>query len=203
MNVYRGMNPDLKYGVMFPPKVSDKFPVSVWGGAGSSFMVSDRSPNKEEAVKFLKWLTEKEQQAYLAQQTKNLPANKEAISAIPDELADFSQAIEYATHPRVWGVGEFPQVIEAFDKGIQSIIIGEKDPGGRCRGGPKDQGTGIGQKKINIRPACLAARPLAFGTKANEIKTYLRKLFIYPPCRYYLFHILSLSLFPGFLFGVV
>ena len=128
VNVYRGMNPLLEYGVMYPPKVSDKFPVSVWGGAGSSFMVSDKSPSKEEAIKFLKWLTEKEQQVYLAQQTKNLPANKEAISAIPDELAEFSQAIEYATHPRVWGVGEFPQVIEAFDKGIQSIIIGEKTP---------------------------------------------------------------------------
>lgn len=133
VNVYKGMNPGLEYGVMLPPVISDEFPQSVWGGAGSSFMVSAKSANKEEAVKFLKWLTDKQQQVYLAQETNNLPANKDAVGVLPDVLAEFSRAIEYATHPRVWGVTEFSRVIEAFDKGIQSIIIGENTPEGIAR----------------------------------------------------------------------
>jgi len=36
--------------------------------------------------------------------------------------------MEYATHPNIWGVSEFSLVIEAWDRGIQSIIIGEKTP---------------------------------------------------------------------------
>jgi ABC-type glycerol-3-phosphate transport system substrate-binding protein len=128
VNVYQGMNPALSYAAMLPPRVSDKFPVSVWGGAGSSFMVHEKSKEKEEAVKFLQWLTDKEQQIYLSEETRNLPANKEAITRISPILAQFSSAIEYATHPRIWGISEFSQVIEAFDKGVQSIIIGEKTP---------------------------------------------------------------------------
>jgi len=128
VNVYEGMNPKLEYGAFLPPKVSDKYPMAIWGGAGSSFMVSGRSKNKEEAVKFLRWLTEASQQAYLAEETNNLPANKETLRRIPDLLSNFAQAMDFATHPRVWGVSEFSPVIEAFDKGIQSIIIGEKTP---------------------------------------------------------------------------
>jgi raffinose/stachyose/melibiose transport system substrate-binding protein len=128
VNVYKGMNPDLNYGAMLPPKASDNFPMSIWGGAGSSFMVNARSKNKEEAVKFLRWLTERDQQAYLAQATNNLPANKNSLTKIPEILAQFSKGMEIATHPNVWGVSEFSTVIEAWDKGIQSIIIGEKTP---------------------------------------------------------------------------
>ncbi|MFA5276284.1 MAG: extracellular solute-binding protein [Candidatus Omnitrophota bacterium] len=128
VNVYKEMNPSLSYGVILPPKASDKYPVSVWGGAGSSFMVNARSQKKEEAVKFLQWLTEPAQQAYLSEATNNLPANKECVSNLPDLLARFAEGMEVATHPSVWGVSEFPPVIETFDKGIQSIIIGEKTP---------------------------------------------------------------------------
>ncbi|KPK96998.1 MAG: hypothetical protein AMJ95_11425 [Omnitrophica WOR_2 bacterium SM23_72] len=128
VNVYKGMNPELNYGAFLPPQVLDQHPFSIWGGAGSSFMVSAKSPNKEEAVKFLQWLTDKNQQAYLAEATNNLPANKDSVTEIPDILASFSRSIEFATHPNVWGVSEFSAVIEAFDKGIQSIIIAEKTP---------------------------------------------------------------------------
>ena len=128
VNVYKGMNPNLEYGAFLPPKVSDKYPMSIWGGAGSSFMINARSKNKEEAVKFLRWLTEAPQQAYLAEATNNLHANKESLKQIPDVLASFAKSIDSATHPNVWGVSEFSPVIEAFDKGIQSIIIGEKTP---------------------------------------------------------------------------
>lgn len=128
VNVYQGMNPDLNYGVILPPEVSQEFPRSIWGGAGSSFMVNARSKNKSEAVKFLKWLTQEEQQAFLAETTKNLPANKKSLGRISRVLAEFADDMELTTHPRIWGVSEFPRVIEALDKGIQSIIIGEKTP---------------------------------------------------------------------------
>jgi raffinose/stachyose/melibiose transport system substrate-binding protein len=128
VNVYKGMNPNLEYGAMLPPQASDKYPMSIWGGAGSSFMVNARSKNKEEAVKFLVWLTDQDQQAYLAKATNNLPANKNSLAKIPEVLAQFARGMDYATHPNVWGVSEFSLVIEAFDRGIQSIIIGEKTP---------------------------------------------------------------------------
>ncbi len=128
VNVYKGMNPNLNYGTMLPPKASDAYPMAIWGGAGSSFMVNGRSKQKEEAVKFLKWFTDKEQQAYLSEATNNLPANKECLRQISEVLSGFAENMEVVTHPNVWGVSEFPAVIEAWDKGIQSIIIGEKKP---------------------------------------------------------------------------
>ena len=128
VNVYKGMNPNLNYGTMLPPKASDGFPMSIWGGAGSSFMVNGHSKQKEEAIKFLKWFTAQEQQAYLSDATNNLPANKECLRQISEVLSGFAKNMEFATHPNIWGVSEFPAVIETWDKGIQSIIIGEKKP---------------------------------------------------------------------------
>ena len=128
VNVYRGMNPKLNYWAILPPQASDKFPMAIWGGAGSSFMVNARSKNKEEAVKFLKWLTDTDQQAFLSEATQNLPANKDSVGKISHILAQFAKGMDFATHPSIWGISEFSVVIEAFDKGIQSIIIGEKTP---------------------------------------------------------------------------
>ena len=128
VNVYEGMNPDLNYGVMLPPAADSRFSMKIWGGAGSSFIVNNKSPHIEKAVEFLKWLTDREQQIFLARETKNLPSNKHSLGDIPKVLAQFADDMDVVTHPSVWGVAEFPVVIERFDKGIQSIIIGEKTP---------------------------------------------------------------------------
>ena len=128
VNVYKGMNPDLNYGVMLPPRVSDKFPMAVWGGAGSSFVVNASSKNKEEAVKFLEWLTDEKQQAYLAEVTNNIPANKNCKFKTSEALKSFAEAIDYSTHPNTWGVSEFSVVTEALDRGIQAIVLGTKTP---------------------------------------------------------------------------
>jgi raffinose/stachyose/melibiose transport system substrate-binding protein len=128
VNVYKDMNPRLEYGVMPPPPISDKYPLKIWGGAGSSFVVNLQSPNKDKAAAFLKWLTAKDQQAVLSLETNNLPANKEALAAIPPVLEEFAKGMESSTHPSIWGVTEDPLVTQAFDKGIQAIIIGEKTP---------------------------------------------------------------------------
>ncbi|VAX35306.1 hypothetical protein MNBD_UNCLBAC01-1767 [hydrothermal vent metagenome] len=128
VNVYNDMNKDLEYGAMLPPAINPKRPMLVWGGAGSSFVVNNNSARKDKAIAFLKWLTAKDQQAYLAKETKNLPANREALSSIPAILSDFASAMEQTTHPTIWSHNENALVAEKFGKGIQSIIIGEKTP---------------------------------------------------------------------------
>lgn len=128
VNVYHEMNPALEYGVMLPPAVNESKPMRIWGGAGSSFVVNNSSPKKDLAIKFLKWLSAKEQQVFLSTETKNLPANKEALASIPEVLSDFARGMDNTTHPTIWKYNEDPLVIEAFDKGLQAIIIGEKTP---------------------------------------------------------------------------
>ena len=128
VNVYKGMNPGLKYGAMLPPAVSSLRSMRIWGGAGGSFVVNAKSPRKDEAIRFLRWLTDEAQQAYLADATENLPANKSSLKKISPILAEFADDMDITTHPNVYPVHENPVVTEAFDKGIQSIIIGEKKP---------------------------------------------------------------------------
>ena len=128
VNVYKGMNPQLNYAAMLPPKASEVYPMSIWGGAGSSFMVNARGKFKEEAVKFLRWFSDEEQQSYLSSATNNLPANKQSAASSLKINALFARGMDYATHPNAWDVSEFSMVIETWSKGIQSIILGEKTP---------------------------------------------------------------------------
>lgn len=128
VNVYRGMNPNLNYSAMLPPRASNRYPMRIWGGAGSSFMVNAKSEKQAQAIEFLKWLSGPEPQATLSKETMNLPANKASVGQLPGQLASFGSQMDMTTHPSQWPVAEIPTVIEAFDKGIQSILIGEKTP---------------------------------------------------------------------------
>lgn len=128
VNVYNGMNPHLSYEAMLPPRISRKFPMRIWGGAGSSLMANEASANKNEAIRFLKWLTSPAQQTLLSKETLNLPANRKSVGDIPPVLASFASHMDETTHPSQWPVTEIPMVTEALDKGIQSILIGEKTP---------------------------------------------------------------------------
>ncbi|MDP8212883.1 MAG: extracellular solute-binding protein [Candidatus Zapsychrus exili] len=128
VNVYNDMNPDLEYGAMLPPSINPKLPMRIWGGAGSSFVVNQDSTNKDKAIAFLKWITNKEQQSYLAKETKNLPSNRQALSDIPKILSEFARVMDYTTYPSIWEYNEAALVSEKFNRGIQSIIIGEKTP---------------------------------------------------------------------------
>ena len=128
VNVYRGMNPGLRYAPMLPPSLNPARSMKIWGGAGTSFVVNAKSPRTGEAIQFLRWMTEEEQQAFLAEKTKNLPANKTSIGKISSVLAGFADDMDVATHPNSYPVQENPVVAEAFAKGIQSILIGEKRP---------------------------------------------------------------------------
>ena len=125
INVYSGMNPRLNYNVFLPPKLVDaKYPVKIW--VSSSFLnVNPKSKFKKEAIDFLKWLTNDEQQVLLAKQTHNIPSNKNVSNVIESEvLKNFAINIDKAfpTLP----VQEHWKVVGVKCKGIQSIIIGEK-----------------------------------------------------------------------------
>lgn len=124
VNVYRGMNPSLEYGVMMPPRLTDR-PMATWGGAGSSFCVNPKSASRDGALAFLKWLTAVPQQRYLMEATQNIPANRLAAALLPPPLSAFADDMDATVHPRLFSVQEDSTVIEAFDKGIQSILIGE------------------------------------------------------------------------------
>jgi ABC-type glycerol-3-phosphate transport system substrate-binding protein len=128
VNVLKGMNPVLDYAAMPPPAVSQAHPMRIWGGAGASFVVNAKSPKADMAVRFLKWLTDKKQQEALFETTENFPANKAALEKTSRVLSEFAGGMETATHPNIYPVHEVPAVTEAFDKGIQSILIGEKTP---------------------------------------------------------------------------
>ena len=128
VNVFKGMNPRLNYGIMFFPSISDNFPVVIHGGAGSSFVVSENSSKKAEAVDFLKWLTGKERQILLSNETNNLPANKNAVGEMLPILNEYAKDMDHTVHPSLLPVAEDPDIEEAIARGIQSIIIGETTP---------------------------------------------------------------------------
>jgi ABC-type glycerol-3-phosphate transport system substrate-binding protein len=125
INVYKGMNPNLTYGVFLPPRIKDaKYPVKIWGS--SSFLnVNSLSAYKKEAVEFLKWLTDDKQQIVLTKETHNIPSNKNVINSIEDEnLKNFASNIDkiFPSLP----VLEHWKVVSLKCRGLQSIILGQK-----------------------------------------------------------------------------
>ena len=128
VNPYHGMNPNLSYAPFLPPRISDRYPMKIWGGAGSSFMVNAKSPRQAAAIEFLEWLTAAPQQVNLSTETFNLPANRTSVGNLSPVLAAFAARMDDTTHPSQWSASELPVVLEAFGKGIQSILIGEKTP---------------------------------------------------------------------------
>lgn len=126
INVYKSMNSNLNYGIMYPPSLPDaKYPLLVFGGDGSSMFVNGESPRKDKAIAFLKWFTQREQQSYLAEATLNIPSNKESAQDLPEVLQEFSKSITrtFENLPKL----EAWQVTNYINLNLQSVIIGEKD----------------------------------------------------------------------------
>ncbi len=126
INVYQQLNPDLQYDFFPLPRISQNYPVKIWGGSGSSFMVNERSANKLEAIKFLKWFTEKEQQLFLMEKTNNLPAIKGCEDRMPERIKKLTLNLTSLTHPDTWPDNEDSRVIEVIDRGLQQIVMGLK-----------------------------------------------------------------------------
>jgi len=128
INVYNQLAPDLDYGFFPIPAVAEGKPAPVWGGSGASFMVSSASSKKDEAIAFLKWLTEPEQQMFLVEKTNNLPAITGLEASLGEKLTMLLDDMDATTHPNVWPYEEDSRVIEVMDKGLQQIVLGEKTP---------------------------------------------------------------------------
>jgi len=127
INVYKQLNPDLEYAFFPLPKISSS-PVKIWGGAGSSFMVNAKSENKKKAVDFLKWLTAKGQQEFLAVKTNNLPSIKNCDDKLSPILKDLTDDLNILTHPNTWPYNEDSRVTEVIIKSLQQIIMELKTP---------------------------------------------------------------------------
>lgn len=129
VGVFNSMNPEFKnYGVFMPPMderaTND---VLIPGGIGSYLVVNKESKNTKEAVAFLKWLTEKDQQVLYSNESFNLPANKDCVdpTKLLPQTAEFAKQmdkIQYAVP------GYKGSINELYGKGIQMIIIGKKTP---------------------------------------------------------------------------
>ncbi len=127
VNVYHSMAPDLNYGVMAPPALADaQYPLMLFGGEGSSLFVNAKSPNKQKAVDFLRWMTQMGPQVYLAKETLNIPSNKNAATDLPPVLRVFSENIvnTFESLPKI----ESWQVTNFININLQSVIIGERTP---------------------------------------------------------------------------
>ncbi|MCF7916622.1 MAG: extracellular solute-binding protein [Candidatus Omnitrophica bacterium] len=128
VNTYQQINPELQYATMPPPRANQEYAPGVWAGAGASFVLNAKSENKEEVIEFLKWLTAKDQQIFLINETNNLPSVKGLKENIQSNMKYFLDNQKYFTHPRLWPENENSRVVEAINRGIQNIIIGEKTP---------------------------------------------------------------------------
>ncbi|MCK4916658.1 MAG: extracellular solute-binding protein [Candidatus Omnitrophica bacterium] len=132
VNVYKQLAPDLNYKFFPLPKISDNYPVKIWGGAGSSFMLHKFSKNKNDAVDFLKWITSNNQQNFLSKETNNLPSIKNCQEGLPEVLIDIVDVLDSLTHPNIWPINENSRVLEAFNSGLQQITMGLKTPAEVC-----------------------------------------------------------------------
>jgi ABC-type glycerol-3-phosphate transport system substrate-binding protein len=127
VNVFKGMNPNLRYGVMRLPRPENApFPLYVRGGVGSGAAVTSNSRNTEQAVEFLKWLTDTEQQKTYANRGLDLPANRHCEDGLMPVLAQFASAMNDLI-PDIQA-GEKYEVQEVLWKGVQSIFIGQSTP---------------------------------------------------------------------------
>ncbi len=128
VNVYKGMNPNLNYGVVALPRTEDApFPLYVRGGVGSGAAVTARDEGrKQKAIAFLRWLSDKDQQTVYANEGLDLPANKECVKGLIPVLQPFSKAMDHLI-PDIQ-LSEKYEVQEVLWKGVQSVFIGERTP---------------------------------------------------------------------------
>jgi ABC-type glycerol-3-phosphate transport system substrate-binding protein len=130
IGVFNSQNPDFKdYGVFFPPAVEGaKYPVYIPGGVGAMEFVVGTSPNKEEAIKFMQWMTAAEQQAKYATSSFNLPANINVAGKVPmtESLTAFASTMDKTPPKLVHGMKS--AVETTMIAGIQRILSGQDTP---------------------------------------------------------------------------
>ncbi len=118
--------PEFTAYTAFPvPKTSDaKQTIRSQGGPGKNAVVNPKGKFVDETLKYVKWLTEKEQQQVFMEMVPLVPTNPEALdpSKISPQLAVFAaelDRLQKVPTPRTGPVNE------ALIKGVQSLLLKE------------------------------------------------------------------------------
>ncbi|MCK5242165.1 extracellular solute-binding protein [bacterium] len=127
VNVYNGLNTELDLGVFPFPKPDDaEHPMYFIGGVGKGCAITQNTEDAEETLAFLKWFLAKAQQVMLAKESRQIPANVQAMDDIDPLLQGFAKGMHSLTPDLK--LEEKNEVREVLQKGVQSIIIGEEIP---------------------------------------------------------------------------
>jgi raffinose/stachyose/melibiose transport system substrate-binding protein len=96
-----------------------------YGGTGKNGVVNAKGKNVDESLKYVKWLTEKEQEITFMEIVPLVPANPAALdpAKISPQLSTFAGLIDkvYKVRNPMKGV-----MVEAFMKGVQGMLLKEK-----------------------------------------------------------------------------
>ena len=114
------------YSAFTLPKAADgKNAVRSFGGGGKNGVVNAKGKNVDESLKYIKWLTEKEQEQVMMEVVPLVPTNPAALepSKVSPQLKTFADLLP--------GIQAVPTSItgpvnEALIKGVQSILLKEK-----------------------------------------------------------------------------
>lgn len=125
VNVYRQMNPKLNLGVMvFPSDPAAAHPLYLRGGVGAAIAVAANSPNKSEAVRFLKWFTDTPAMLTIVREAHDIPSNRQVIGDIEDPaLKQFAAGLELLM-PELQ-MSDPGEVHNEIAKGVQLVISGQ------------------------------------------------------------------------------
>jgi ABC-type glycerol-3-phosphate transport system substrate-binding protein len=95
------------------------------GGLGKNGVVNAKGKNVDESLKYVKWLTEKEQEVTFMEMVPLVPTNPAALdpAKISPQLSTFAGLIDKVYKVRTPMKGP---IVEAFVKGVQSILLKEK-----------------------------------------------------------------------------
>ena len=95
------------------------------GGTGKNGVVNAKGKNVDESLKYIKWLTEKEQEVTFMEMVPLVPTNPAALdpAKISPQLSTFAGLIDkvYKVTTPMKG-----PMVEAFIKGVQSMLLKEK-----------------------------------------------------------------------------
>ena len=95
------------------------------GGLGKNGVVNAKGKNVDESLKYVKWLTEKEQEATFMEMVPLVPTNPAALdpAKISPQIKTFADLIDKVQKVQTPMKGP---LVEAFIKGVQSMLLKEK-----------------------------------------------------------------------------
>jgi raffinose/stachyose/melibiose transport system substrate-binding protein len=108
-----------------PKMPNGTMPPRTAGGTGKNGVVNAKGKSVDESLKYIKWLTEKEQEQTFMEMVPLVPTNPAALdpSKISPQISTFAGLIDkvYKTRTPIKG-----PLVEAFVKGVQSMLLKEK-----------------------------------------------------------------------------